>query len=119
MAGKKKPYGISNIVSWGATVVIIGLMFKILHWPGATYFIVMGLSVEALLFGLLGFQKEVEEVHIDWTRVYPELREDFKGELPKASNFGGNGSSSTAALDKMLDDAKIGPDLISSLGTGL
>jgi gliding motility-associated protein GldL len=119
MTGKKKPYGITNIVSWGATVVIIGLMFKILHWPGATYFIVMGLSVEALLFGLLGFQKEVEEVHIDWTRVYPELREDFKGELPKASNFGGNGSSSTAALDKMLDDAKIGPDLISSLGTGL
>jgi gliding motility-associated protein GldL len=47
------------------------------------------------------------------------LHEDFKGELPKSSNFGGNGSSSTAALDKMLDDAKIGPDLISSLGTGL
>jgi gliding motility-associated protein GldL len=119
MIGKKKPYGITNIVSWGATVVIIGLMFKILHWPGATYFIVMGLSVEALLFGLLGFQREHEEVHIDWTRVYPELHEDFKGELPKSSNFGGNGSSSTAALDKMLDDAKIGPDLISSLGTGL
>ncbi|WP_317132454.1 GldL-related protein [Mucilaginibacter metallidurans] len=39
MAGKKKPYGIGNIVSWGATVVIIGLMFKILHWPGATYWI--------------------------------------------------------------------------------
>ncbi len=58
MTGKKQPYGINNIVSWGATVVIIGLMFKILHWPGATYFIVMGLMMEALLFFLLGFQRE-------------------------------------------------------------
>lgn len=120
MAGKKKPYGITNIVSWGATVVIVGLMFKILHWPGATYFIVMGLSVEALLFGLLGFQRETEEVHVDWTRVYPELKEDFKGELPEATvRGGGGGVSSTAALDKMLEEAKIGPELITSLGDGL
>ncbi len=119
MAGKKKPYGITNIVSWGATVVIVGLMFKILHWAGATYFIVLGLSVEAILFGLLGFQREVEEVHVDWTRVYPELKEDFQGELPKASQLGGGGKSNTAALDKMLEDAKIGPELITSLGDGL
>jgi gliding motility-associated protein GldL len=119
MTGKKKPYGITNIVSWGATVVIVGLMFKILHWPGATYFITMGLSVEALLFGLLGFQREAVEEHIDWTRVYPELKEDFQGELPKSSQLGGGGVSSTAALDKMLADAKIGPELITSLGDGL
>jgi gliding motility-associated protein GldL len=119
MTGKKKPYGITNIVSWGATVVIIGLMFKILHWPGATYFIVMGLSVEALLFGLLGFQRETEEVHVDWTRVYPELSEEFKGELPKATIRGNGAASNTAALDRMLEDAKIGPELIGSLGDGL
>jgi gliding motility-associated protein GldL len=120
MAAKKKPYGITNIVSWGATVVIIGLMFKILHWPGATYFITMGLSVEAILFGLLGFQREREEEHIDWTRVYPELSESYEGELPKSSQLGGGGGvSSTAALDKMLADAKIGPELITSLGDGL
>jgi hypothetical protein len=39
MAGKKQPYGINNIVSWGATIVIIGLLFKIQHWPyGASLF---------------------------------------------------------------------------------
>ena len=39
MAGKKQPYGINNIVSWGATIVIIGLLFKIQHWPygGSVY----------------------------------------------------------------------------------
>jgi gliding motility-associated protein GldL len=118
MAGKKLPYGINNIVSWGATVVIVGLMFKILHWPGATWFITGGLSAEAILFFLLGFQRDEQE--IDWRRAYPELDEDYAGELPSASaRSGGSGVSSTAALDKMLADAKIGPELIGSLGEGL
>jgi gliding motility-associated protein GldL len=119
MAGKKQPYGINNIVSWGATVVIVGLMFKILHWPGATYFITGGLSAEAILFFLLGFQREEKE--IDWRRAYPELDEDFDGELPKSAKkqIGGDNFSNTAALDQMLAEAKIGPELISSLAGGL
>lgn len=119
MAGKKKPYGITNIVSWGATVVIIGLLFKIQHWPYGGLFISAGLVTEAALFFLLGFQRETEEQHIDWTRVYPELHEDFKGELPTATVRGNGSISHTAALDKMLEDAKIGPELIGSLGDGL
>jgi hypothetical protein len=43
-------------VSFGATVVIIGLMFKILHFANGEFFIGIGLAVEALLFSLLGFQ---------------------------------------------------------------
>jgi len=41
--------------------------------------------------------------------------------LPKSSagKSGGNNFSNTAALDKMLADAKIGPELIGSLATGL
>jgi len=117
MTGKKQPYGINNIVSWGATVVIVGLMFKILHWPGATYFIAGGLTTEAILFFLLGFQRD--DVEIDWRRAYPELDEDFKGEMPKRALSGGDNFSSTAALDKMLEEAKIGPELIGSLADGL
>ncbi|HEY8780843.1 MAG TPA: gliding motility protein GldL [Mucilaginibacter sp.] len=118
MTGKKQPYGINNIVSWGATVVIVGLMFKILHWPGATWFITGGLSAEAILFFLLGFQRDVAE--IDWKRAYPELDEDYEGELPKSKKLGGGDSfSNTAALDQMLAEAKIGPELIGSLADGL
>lgn len=118
MAGKKKPYGIGNIVSWGASVVIVGLMFKILHLPGSTYFIAGGLTVEALLFLLLGFQREDKE--IDWTLAYPELNEDYNGERKQAARpVATTGFSNTAALDKMLEDAKIGPELIGSLGEGL
>eukprot|EP01037_Dinobryon_pediforme_P016039 gene16039-16208_t len=95
-------------------------MFKILHLPGATYFIAGGLSTEALLFFLLGFQRE--EKPIDWRRAYPELDEDFDGELPKATKKavgGGDSFSNTAALDQMLAEAKIGPELIGSLANGL
>jgi len=119
MAGKKQPYGINNVVSWGATVVIIGLLFKIQNLPFGGVFISIGLGMEAFLFAILGFQREQTE--IDWTRAYPELSEDFKGELPASSakGIGGGNFSSTAALDKMMEDAKIGPELIRSLGDGL
>lgn len=119
MAQKKKfKFGINTLISWGASVVIVGLMFKILHWKGGEMMIAAGLITEALLFFALGFQAETTET--DWTRVYPELDPDFKGELPTSSSFQSSSSpNSTAALDKMLSDAKIGPDLIESLGTGL
>lgn len=119
MAGKKKgKFGIGNIVSFGAAVVIIGLLFKIQHWPYATVFITVGLLTEAFLFALLGFQPEAVEV--DWTKAYPELADDYVGEPvkrvapPVQANTG-----HTAALDKMLADAKISPELIGNLGDGL
>jgi len=120
MAGKRQPYGINNIVSWGATIVIIGLLFKIQHWQFATVFITLGLGTEAILFFLIGFQRE--NVEIDWRRAYPELDEDYDGELPgknKKITAGGDSFSNTAALDQMLAEAKIGPELIGSLATGL
>jgi gliding motility-associated protein GldL len=116
MAKKKKfKIGVNTLISWGASVVIVGLMFKILHWKGGELMIAVGLITEALLFFILGFQAEATDP--DWTRVYPELDEDFKGDLPTSSQHSSGGQ--TVALDKMMADAKIGPDLIESLGTGL
>jgi gliding motility-associated protein GldL len=117
MAQKKKfKLGINTLISWGASIVIVGLMFKILHWKGGEYMIAIGLITEALLFFVLGFQGEAVEP--DWTKVYPELDEEFKGDVTRSAG-GGASASSTAALDKMLTEAKIGPELIESLGIGL
>lgn len=116
MAQKKKfKLGINTLISWGASIVIIGLMFKILHWKGGEVMIAVGLITESILFFILGFKAESSEP--DWTRVYPELDEDFKGDSsrPAVANLG----SSSTALDKMMADAKIGPELIESLGMGL
>lgn len=123
MAAKKKfGFGINTLINWGASVVIIGLMFKILHFKGGEWMIGIGLAVEALLFFVMGFMSAEKDV--DWTRVYPELDEEFNGELPKRSTQAiavaqpasiGN----TAALDKLLQDAKIDENLIGNLGDGL
>ena len=51
--GKKK-LGLNAIISFGASVVILGLMFKILHWKGAEIMIAVGLITEAALFAILG-----------------------------------------------------------------
>lgn len=50
----KKKIGLNTVISWGASVVIIGLMFKILHWPGGEFFIAAGLMTESVLFFILG-----------------------------------------------------------------
>src|SRR5690606_11454803 len=121
MAKKKKfGFGINTFINWGATVVIIGLMFKILHFKGGEWMIGVGLAVEAVLFFIMGFISAEKEV--DWTRVYPELDEDYNGELPKRTASVAAqpvAIGNTAALDKSLQDAKIDENLIGNLGDGL
>jgi len=58
---QKKKIGLNTVISWGASVVIIGLMFKILHLAGGEYMIAIGLSVEAILFFILGIASMVVE----------------------------------------------------------
>ncbi|MGO3653710.1 MAG: gliding motility protein GldL [Sphingobacterium sp.] len=109
-------------ISWGASIVIIGVLFKILHIGGsiANYMIGLGLAVEAILFFLMGFNPPPQEP--DWARVYPELDEELRDKLPaRSAQVAQNpaGPSATAALDKMFNDANIQPDTIERLGRGL
>lgn len=104
-----KVYGI------GAAIVIIGALFKILHLPGANELLIVGLTTEALIFFLSAFEKPHEEY--DWTLVYPELAGmDAHSKEKKSTSKDGSVSQQ---LDKMLEEAKIGPELIESLGSGL
>jgi len=68
--GKK----IVNIIySAGASVVIVGALFKILHWPGASIVLMMGMFTEAFLFLIGVLEAPHEEFH--WANVFPELLE--------------------------------------------
>jgi gliding motility-associated protein GldL len=58
----------------GASVVIIGALFKIMHWPGAGIVLSTGMLVEALLFILSALEKPHKEW--EWSLVYPELEGD-------------------------------------------
>ena len=106
----------AKLYGWGAAVVILGAMFKILHLPGADYMLVIGLTTEAVIFFFSAFEKPSEEV--DWTRVYPELAgmSDDEAEFNSSSN---RQLSATQELDRMLEEAKIDGELIDSLGNGL
>jgi len=113
----------AKLYGLGAAVVIVGAMFKIMHWPGAGPMLVVGLTVEAIIFFFSAFEPPHEEV--DWSLVYPELA----GMHDEDGGHGHGGHDKKAAkksvdpvaqeLDKMLSEAKIGPELIESLGTGL
>ncbi|MGD9992775.1 MAG: gliding motility protein GldL [Salinivirgaceae bacterium] len=59
------------VYGWGASIVLVGALFKILHLPGSSLMLTVGLLVEALIFFFSGFEPLHEE--LDWTLVYPEL----------------------------------------------
>jgi gliding motility-associated protein GldL len=132
MSGSYKKKKMMNMVTgFGAAIVIVGAMFKIQHWPGATIALIGGLSVEAVLFILGAF--EAPHMEIDWSLVYPELAvshdEEHEDELESEDEEGvttsaiveaqDNDESVSQKLDQMLMDANIGGDLIESLGEGL
>ena len=103
------------IYSWGASVVIAGALFKILHWPGANVMLIVGMGTEALVFFVFGIDPTQVHMDLDWSLVYPELKFGAHEETEKK----GDKKSVTEQLDNMLEEAKIGPELLESLGFGL
>lgn len=97
----------------GASVVIVGALFKIMHWPGAGPMLIIGLSTEAIIFAFSAF--EPQHLPLDWTLAYPELA----GVYDEEGNAVEKKGTIVEQLDTMLDDAKIDPALIESLGQGL
>lgn len=62
---------IAKLYGFGASIVIIGALFKIQHWPFAGVMLTVGLMTEAIIFFFSAFEPLHEEV--DWSLVYPEL----------------------------------------------
>lgn len=106
-----KLYGI------GASVVILGALFKINHYQGADLMLVIGLTTESIIFFFSAF--EPPHVEPDWSLVYPELAGMYHGVAGEIEDDIISKEGLTGELDSMLADAKIGPELIGSLGAGL
>lgn len=108
----------AKLYGFGAAVVIVGALFKIQHWPGASLMLIVGLGTEAVIFAFSAFEPIHED--LDWTLVYPELAGmPEEGGRKELMDDKGDDSSLTQQLDKMLEDAKIGPELLESLGAGM
>jgi gliding motility-associated protein GldL len=125
---KKWKLFMAKLYGIGAAIVIMGALFKIMHWPFAGMMLTVGLSTEAVIFFFSAF----EPLHEDpkWELVYPELAlahdEDFDlhayiDEKGESGAHGGGGSVTgiTEKFDNLLEEAKIDAELLDRLGDGI
>ncbi len=112
----------AKLYGWGASVVIIGALFKIQHYPFAGLLLSVGLITEAIIFFFSAFEPLKEEP--DWKLVYPQLDPNYSGEdvgfaAIGSGGYGGGGGAGLSQFDKMLADAGITPAVFDSLSQGL
>lgn len=81
---------IQYLYGWGASIVLLGALFKLQHWPGAGLMLTLGMSVEAVIFFFSAFEPLPTEY--DWTIVYPELA-GVTDDVAGLSSMGRGGSS--------------------------
>ncbi|NUY81776.1 gliding motility protein GldL [Flavobacterium sp. MAH-1] len=101
----------------GAAVVIVGALFKLMHWPGASAMLIIGLGTEALIFGLSAFDPVAKE--LDWSLVYPELAGGEAKPKDKKENPTEAQGLLSQKLDNLLKEAKIDGELMASLGSSI
>jgi gliding motility-associated protein GldL len=108
--------GMNMVYGLGAAIVIIGALFKIMHWPFGDEMLILGLSTEALVFTVSAFEPVDKE--LDWSKVYPELAGgeslDSGSEEPQDEK-----GLLSQKLDKMLKEARIDSSLMQSLGESI
>lgn len=47
--------------SWGASIVILGTLFKLTHLPGANFFLFLGMGTEVLVFFISAFDRPFDK----------------------------------------------------------
>ena len=115
------------VYGYGASVVILGALFKIMHWPFCDVMLIIGLSTEAVIFAL----SAMEPLHSEpnWAVYYPYLlpedeRPQSAEELeafPKPMEIGGGSGSAGTGITEQFDDllakAKIDQALLDRLAS--
>lgn len=121
MAQSRNNKKIMNMVyGLGASVVILGALFKIMHWPFGNEMLIIGLIVESIVFAVSAFEPVDDDV--DWSLVYPELAGGPASQRDRAAlveETKETESLLSKKLDDMLREAKIDANLMSSLGESI
>jgi gliding motility-associated protein GldL len=100
------------VYGWGASVVMIGALFKLQHWQYSGLLLTIGLMTEAFIFFLSAFEPPLEMP--EWSKVYPELRDDYEMmELEEYNRKGKNG------FDQLFSSSEISPELLDKVGKSL
>lgn len=100
------------IYSWGASVVLIGALFKLQHWPYSGVILATGLLTEAVIFFVSAFEPPLDMP--EWSKVYPELREDYEIQDITAIEKPGRNK-----LEDLLKNSDLTPDLLQKVSFSL
>jgi len=101
------------VYGWGASVVMLGALFKLQHWQHGGLLLTVGLVTEAIIFFLSAFEPPFETY--EWSKVYPELREDIDWvESDENSRRNKNGG-----LNQLLSGSDLSPELFEKVGRSL
>ncbi|HVB03439.1 MAG TPA: gliding motility protein GldL [Chitinophagaceae bacterium] len=124
-AESKKGKKIMNFIfSFGAAVVILGALFKILHWRGATGMLMAGMFTEVAIFTIYALLPPPSEYY--WEKYYPGIRESPEDELARTGKYversvaigTPTGTPALQGLDKMMMEADITPASLKQLKEG-
>ncbi len=100
---------VGMVYSVGAAVVIVGALFKIMHWPMAGVLLTAGMLTEAILFTIGVFEKPHKEY--EWDRVF-----SFDGE---GQALAGAGSMPAGKEGTMTATGKLDEKDLASLSEGI
>ena len=82
--------------SWGASIVILGTLFKLTHLPGANFFLFLGMGTEVFVFFISAFDrpfdKTTDGMELD---THVKTEEELEAEAAQAATtvIGGNGGT--------------------------
>ncbi|MEO1437145.1 MAG: gliding motility protein GldL [Bacteroidota bacterium] len=104
------------IIGIGAAVVLLGALFKLESWEGASQMLIIGLSVEAFIFAFLGIIGPDKDYY--WEKLYPGL-DTYGGTIdgfePGGANLDINTEKMEGQLDGMLSELRTMASSMSSL----
>jgi len=100
------------VYGWGAAVVMIGALFKLQHLQYSGILLAIGLITEAFIFFLSAFEPPLEIP--EWSKVYPELKEDYEIEGYEELT-----SKNKRNFEELFSSSELTPELLDKVGKGL
>ncbi|MGQ7869004.1 type IX secretion system motor protein PorL/GldL [Sunxiuqinia sp. sy24] len=99
------------VYNLGASIVLLGALFKLQHWPYSGLLLIVGLCTEAFIFVISAFEPPMEMP--EWSKVYPQLKEDFILDDDQYTEESKNG------FGDLFQKADISPELLNKVTKGL
>ena len=93
------------IIGLGASVVLLGALFKILSWPYANEMLMAGMFTEAFIFALLGILPPEKDYY--WEKLYPGL-DTYSSNVTPVATGGVSQPANVPALNGEVVEQQLG-----------